>query len=98
LFDLGAHDGLNLDGGGSSTLWLADQGVVNRPSGGGERTVANHLGVVRIHTPIGEPSRCCRPATVSTASGTFDDVPDGHWALDAIEAVADAGVTSGCQS
>ncbi len=98
LYDLGAEVGLNLDGGGSSTLWLADHGVVNRPSGGSERTVANHLGVVRIPVPAGEPSRCCRPAAVHGANGAFEDVSDGHWAFGAIEAVADAGVTRGCQS
>jgi exopolysaccharide biosynthesis protein len=44
---LKAKDGLNLDGGGSTTLWLRNQGVVNYPSDNkkwdheGERKVAN---------------------------------------------------------
>jgi hypothetical protein len=42
----GAFDALNLDGGGSSTMWLADGGVLNRPSDGRERTVANHLAII----------------------------------------------------
>lgn len=39
---LGAVDAVNLDGGGSSTMWIAGRGVVNRPSDlGGERAVVN---------------------------------------------------------
>ena len=46
MSDLGASDAVNLDGGGSSTLFVAaDGGVVNRPSDGNERTVCCHLGV-----------------------------------------------------
>lgn len=41
----GVDRAMNLDGGGSSTLWLSGTGVVNRPSDGSERTVGNHLGV-----------------------------------------------------
>ncbi len=41
--ELGAHDALNLDGGGSSAMWLAGVGVVNNPSDGSPRTVSNHL-------------------------------------------------------
>jgi hypothetical protein len=45
LREFGADDGMNLDGGGSSTMWLAGAGVVNVPSDGSQRTVANHLGI-----------------------------------------------------
>ena len=41
----GITEAMNLDGGGSSTLWI-DGVVVNRPSDGRERAVANAL-VVR---------------------------------------------------
>lgn len=43
---LGGKDALNLDGGGSSTLWSASfpgQGVINTPSDGIERRVANSI-------------------------------------------------------
>lgn len=43
---LGGKDALNLDGGGSSTLWsasLSNGGLVNTPSGSAERKVANSL-------------------------------------------------------
>jgi hypothetical protein len=46
---LGAWEGITLDGGGSSTLVIRGANgtpqVVNRPSDGGQRPVANHLGV-----------------------------------------------------
>lgn len=45
---LGGKDALNLDGGGSSTLWSVfyphhEQGIINTPSGKVERKVANSL-------------------------------------------------------
>lgn len=45
LAELGACRAMNLDGGGSSALWLGDR-IVNRPSDGMERKVGNHLAVV----------------------------------------------------
>lgn len=44
LQSLGCIDAINLDGGGSSTLWVKGKGVVNTPSDkNGERAVANAL-------------------------------------------------------
>jgi hypothetical protein len=45
FLDFGADGATNLDGGGSTTMWLEGAGVVNHPSAAGERTVSNHLGV-----------------------------------------------------
>lgn len=46
LDDLGAHDALLLDGGGSSAMHVAAEGgLVSSPSDGVERVVANHLGI-----------------------------------------------------
>ncbi len=42
---LGVTDAVNLDGGGSSTMWVAGTGVVNYPSDGNQRVVANHLAI-----------------------------------------------------
>jgi hypothetical protein len=42
LIKLGCEEAINLDGGGSSTLWV-DGRVVNNPSEGGERPAANAL-------------------------------------------------------
>lgn len=49
LLRLGAHDAINLDGGGSSSFLYrpaAGEPVTNRPSDGDWRPVANHLGIV----------------------------------------------------
>lgn len=44
--EFGVSDAVNLDGGGSTELYIAAEGgVVNRPSDGVERRVGNHLGV-----------------------------------------------------
>ena len=45
MVDVGACTALNLDGGGSSALWVRDR-IVNQPSDLVERPVANHLAVV----------------------------------------------------
>ncbi len=50
LLELGAYDALNLDGGGSTALFIkAEGGIQNRPSDPLLREVGNHLGV-RINT------------------------------------------------
>jgi exopolysaccharide biosynthesis protein len=52
MISLGCSEAINLDGGGSTTMWLADSGVVNMPSDNkkfdheGERPVSNII-VVR---------------------------------------------------
>lgn len=50
MLDAGAWNAVNLDGGGSSAMWHREPGatagrVLNRPSDGHVRPVANHLGV-----------------------------------------------------
>lgn len=60
LRDLGAYNGLNLDGGGSTTMAIKpiDQNkaaVVNKPSDGSERLVVNSVGVFS-NAPIGDLS------------------------------------------
>lgn len=42
LIEFGAAEGIELDGGGSSAMWVTDQ-IVNVPSDGAERPVINHL-------------------------------------------------------
>lgn len=58
--ELGATDAVNLDGGGSSTMWLAGTGVVNYPSDGSQRVVANHLAIMAGGT--GAATSCPLPA------------------------------------
>lgn len=47
MAELGAWQAINLDGGGSSALFVEGRGLINRPSDGSERPVANHLAIVR---------------------------------------------------
>ncbi len=54
LRDRGVRDAIGLDGGGASTLVIANEGgVINQPSDGVERPVANHLGIVFGAQPPG---------------------------------------------
>ena len=49
MAEMGAWQAFNLDGGGSSQLWHAEEGYLNAAAsnaGGNVRAVANHLGVV----------------------------------------------------
>lgn len=45
MIQIGVHEGINLDGGGSTTMVLRDS-VMNSPSDGGERAVSNGLLVI----------------------------------------------------
>lgn len=46
MLSLGAHQAINFDGGGSSAMFVAKKGgIVNKPTDGKERVVANHIGV-----------------------------------------------------
>jgi hypothetical protein len=58
--ELGAADAVNLDGGGSSTMWMQGPGVVNYPSDGSQRVVANHLAIKA--TGNGAAAHCPVPA------------------------------------
>jgi hypothetical protein len=54
--DLGAYTAVNLDGGGSTTLWFERYGTVNNASDGTERTVSNHMAVLADGS--GAPEAC----------------------------------------
>lgn len=94
MIDLGAHRAINLDGGGSSTMFIEGQGVVNRPSDGSERVVSNHLGLRAGGAT--DYARCCIPRAVDGATGVFADIPDDHWARQVAEILFEAGITTGC--
>jgi hypothetical protein len=57
---LGAWEAMNLDGGGSTQLWVRGKGYVNDPSGNnhgaGLRVVANHLAI--FASGLGNPGSC----------------------------------------
>ena len=47
LLDIGCVDAINLDGGGSTTMWTQDKGIVNFPSDeSGERPVSNAILII----------------------------------------------------
>jgi len=56
MVSLGVYDAFNLDGGGSSTMWVKGNGVVNTPSDGSQRVVANHLAIFAKGS--GMPTSC----------------------------------------
>ena len=78
MIALGAENALNLDGGGSSTLYsrkvTGEMGVINEPSDGGERKVANGLGIFYdgVFPPITPP---VTPRARPDADPDADDVP-----------------------
>ena len=89
---LGAHVAINLDGGGSSQMWVAGAGTVNNASGNnngnGLRAVANHLGV--FAGGAGRPGHCAsEPACklIPPPGDTLDDLgpcfgtygPPAYW-------------------
>jgi hypothetical protein len=92
MAELGADDAINMDGGGSTTM-VVNGAVRNRPSDGSERVVASHLGFVE-----GAATPCCVREVVPGSTGTFADMPAGHWALGYAEALYTAGITSGCET
>ena len=47
MSEAGCTEALNLDGGGSSSLYTARDGIVNVPSDGRERKVSNGIGIIR---------------------------------------------------
>ena len=68
--DLGMSDAINLDGGGSSTLWVTGAGVINRLSGGSVRNVPNIVvATSRLHEHSYENGFCtCDTAPYEPAS------------------------------
>lgn len=59
LIELGADRAFALDSGGSTTMWMAGQGVLNHPSDGSERVVGSHLAVFAKGS--GRPPFCEEP-------------------------------------
>lgn len=90
--ELGAHDAVNLDGGGSSTMWLSGPGVVNNPSDGQQRVVANHLAIQATGT--GAAAHCAPryEASFATADAPIE-MRSGEEAVVFLEYQNDGNVT-----
>ncbi|MBI5516538.1 MAG: phosphodiester glycosidase family protein [Deltaproteobacteria bacterium] len=74
LAEFGAFDAMNLDGGGSSALWLGGRGVVNRPSDGRLRTPGDHLAL--FARGAGPAPQCPLPRCRPRCDGTVLTGPD----------------------
>ena len=106
MFALGAWEAFNLNGGGSSAMWLSGPGYINMPSDGSARAVANHWGVYA--GPDGgqdtEPGSCfvpggCFATALASAQGEpFEDMPPDSYAHDEAAAMLAAGIVNGCSS
>jgi MYXO-CTERM domain-containing protein len=90
---LGATDAVNLDGGGSSTMWVAGTGFVNNPSDGSQRVVANHLAV--LATGSGAAASCPAPSFKATFVGAESplEMTSGDEAVVFLEAKNDGNAT-----
>lgn len=68
LLKLGCTDAMNLDGGGSSSLWF-DGRVRNNPCDGYERSIANALLVLRKQPPAGGDNSRSKSAEAALEKG-----------------------------
>lgn len=82
---LGCADALNLDGGGSTTMWLSGRGVVNYPCDdrrfdhAGERAVGNAITIFApLVVVLDEDEARCEPAA-DFAQRHAKDAQDGDW-------------------
>jgi hypothetical protein len=104
--EMGAYTAFNLDGGGSSQMWLRGSGTINDPSDGSPRPVANHWGVYAGtgHSRGADPGSCfkaggCFPSPVPAAAGEpYGDLPPGNAAYAELVHVLDNDLLSTCQS
>lgn len=99
---LGAYTAFNLDGGGSTQMYVAGRGTINVPSDGTPRAVANHWGVFAEDTTA--PRSCfqaggCFPSAVPSAAGArFGDLPDDAVGATTAARAVDDGYIEACQA
>jgi len=76
--ELGAWQAFNLDGGGSSAMWVRGRGYVNDPSDGSARAVLNHWGLFAGEGSgtAAEPGSCCGAETCNGADDDCDGAVD----------------------
>ncbi|NUP05563.1 MAG: phosphodiester glycosidase family protein [Polyangiaceae bacterium] len=104
--DLGAWQAFNLDGGGSTAMWMEGAGYLNTPSDGTPRLVANLWGVY-AGAASGQPEKpgsCfepggCYPVPLAGAeSEVFKDLPATAPGHDAVSSLYDGGIVEACAS
>ena len=89
MVKLGVWYGINLDGGGSSGLYVNGTTYGTNVS---SRSVSVNLGF----NVQAKPEYVCKATEIDNPSSIFYDIPAGHWGLDAAKALADRNVTLGC--
>lgn len=95
LQSLGASDAVNLDGGGSSALYIrSEYGVVSRASDGFERGVGNHLGIFFRDPPPQAPTLALGPAAPAAPEPPRAAPPAAPEAPRAAEPAAERGARS----
>ena len=88
MISLGADYAINLDGGGSSGLYVNGNYYGNKSV----RDDAVNLGF----KVTAKPEYVCKAAEINNPSTVFYDMPANHWGLSAAQALANHGVTKGC--
>ncbi len=71
---LGANYALNIDGGGSTTIWVKGKGVLNRPSDGHERAVSSSVLILPGPDPGELPSPSPAPSLSPSPGGSVPSV------------------------
>ncbi len=107
---LGAWEAFNIDGGGSTAMWFANQSYVNNASGNnfgnGIRAVANHWGVhataaggkSKVPGSCFVPGGCFPTPIPGAAAQVFKDMPKGSFAFDAAISLKNQKITNGCST
>lgn len=104
LLGLGAAEAMNLDGGGSTTMWIDGVGVANVPSDGYERSVHSILAIVPTDgAPVADTKLQDRAITLGETTqldGTASNDPDNdplswHWRLSEIPEGSVKSLTTG---
>ena len=88
LISLGAYYAINLDGGGSSGLY------VNGSYYGAKSTRNDAVNLGFKVNP--KPDYICKAAEIDNPSSVFYDMPSDHWGLTAAKALLDHNITKGC--
>ena len=92
LRSLGAVNAMNLDGGGSSAMWVNGL-VVNRPSDGSERSVANAIVVLPGGDP-GQVSLGSAPALPPKRAASVATQRAAAWSREAADPAGTGGLSS----
>jgi hypothetical protein len=105
MHELGAWTAFNLDGGGSSAMWVKGRGYVNSPSDGSARAVANHWGIYagaaggKSATPGScfVAGGCFATRVVGAETSLFKDMPTSWAGYAEAKLIHQKKITSGCK-